>query len=116
MRFTAFATAAVIAAAAAGSALAAEATDVDYLRASRCEGLNASDKLAISNPAALESFMKEEGRSRVPYVRERADAERRKAMREARSESTERQARLQAELDGPCMELVAGGASAYATR
>lgn len=86
--------------AAAGSALAADrATDLDYLKASRCKGI--AEGVGSTDTAGLDAFLKTNGAGRVAYVSERASTEQDKAKRESRK--TERRDRLTAELNGPCM-------------
>ena len=85
--------------AAAGSAAAA--SDVDYLRASRCRGLAASGVAAVDT-AAMDAFLKTEGRTRTTFVMDRGKAEFDRAKREGKTDSAERKARLTAELNGPC--------------
>lgn len=86
--------------AAAGSAAAA-VSDVEFLRASRCRGL-ADSGLATVDTAAMDAFIKAEKRTRTAFVADRGKAEFDRAKREAKTENTERKARLTAELNGPC--------------
>jgi hypothetical protein len=99
-------TLAVIGLAASGAATAAErVSDLDYLRASRCKGLAAG--LGVSDAQALNEFVKAQGRTRAPYVVDRADSEFDRARREARSE--DRRARLTSELNVACANLIGAG-------
>lgn len=92
-----------VAFAAAGSAYAAtRASDLDYLKASRCKGIAAS--VGQIDTTGLDAFLKAESRSRGPMVMERAAAETERARREARA--TERRDRMTAELTGPCMAFM----------
>jgi hypothetical protein len=98
---------------AAGSAGAAErATDLDYLKASRCKGI--AEGVGSADAAGLDSYLKEQKRGRQSFVVERGDNEVAKARREARAE--DRRERLNAELSGACMAYVAGGDKAVAAR
>ena len=86
--------------AAAGSAAAA-VSEVDYLRANRCRGLAAAGVAAVDT-AAMDAFLKTEGRSRTTFVMDRGKAEFDRAKREGKTDNAERKARLTAELNGPC--------------
>jgi hypothetical protein len=85
---------------AAGSAAAA-VSDVDYLKANRCRGL-AEGGLASVDTAAMDAFIKNEQRTRSSFIADRGKVEYDKAKREAKTDSTDRKARLTAELTGPC--------------
>lgn len=85
----------------ASQAYAAGMSDVEYLKANRCRGLAEAD-LASVDVAAMDALLKTEGRNRSAYVAERGRTEMDKARREAKTENTERKARLTAELNGPC--------------
>jgi hypothetical protein len=89
------------AAAAAGAASAASGTDTDYLRASRCKGL-ASGALGQVDTAALDAYLKAEGRRRTTNVLDRGQEALDKAKREAARSNEARKAQLTAELNGPC--------------
>ena len=91
----------------AGSASAKETmTDLQYLKANRCEGL-ATTLSAVVDPAAITAFINADRGTRMPFIQERAANEFQRAKREARSE--DRNARLTAELTGPCQALMTGG-------
>ncbi|WP_411286512.1 hypothetical protein [Phenylobacterium sp.] len=107
MKFSALALAALAATSAfAGDRVTGDrVTGVDYLRANRCKGL--ATTLGSVDTAALDTFIKAEGRSRQSHVVDRGRAEMTKAAREARHE--ERRNRLAAELSGPCMAYIGGG-------
>lgn len=78
----------------AGSAVAADrATDVDYLRASRCRGIAAG---LSADTTALDAFLKAEGRTRDLFVHQRGDEE------QARGKRAERLPKVTEELNGPC--------------
>ncbi|WP_374575997.1 hypothetical protein [Phenylobacterium sp.] len=99
-------------AATSGAALAAgQVTDMDYLKASRCRGLDASGKLSPVDSKALDSYLKAAEPTRSVVVLQRAQIEETKAKREARYQDS--RDRLNAELTGPCMAYM--GASPAAT-
>lgn len=113
MRIAALAiTAASMIAATSGIALADAGTDLDYLKASRCRGLDESGKFSAVDSKALDAYVKGAERVRAGYILERARNEEAKAKREARYK--DRHERLEAELTGPCMAYM-GEASPTAT-
>lgn len=113
MRIAAIAfTAAGLVAATSGFALAGTATDMDFLKASRCRGLDESGKLTPVDSKALDAYVKSAERVRAGYILERARNEEAKAKREARFK--DRQERLNAELTGACMAYM-GDAPSTAT-
>src|SRR4051794_17161099 len=79
-------------ASAASFAAAAPATDVDYLKASRCRGIAVGLGAA---PSAITAYLKSAAAGRGSAILERADDEFARAKREARGDG---KARLQAEL------------------
>ena len=82
----------------AGSAVAAErATDVDYLRAARCRGIAAG---LSADTAALDAYLKTEGRTRDLFVHDRGDEEQARGKRDAKR--AERMPKVTEELNGPC--------------
>ena len=82
----------------AGSAVAAErATDLDYLRASRCRGLAAG---LAADTAGLDAYLKAEARSRDLFVVQRGSEEEARGKKEAKR--SERAAKSAEELNGPC--------------
>ena len=91
--------------AATGAFAASPATDVDYLKASRCKGIAVG--VGGVDTAQLDAFLKREGRVREPTILERAAAAQASAKREARN--TERQPKLTAELQGTCAVYMNGG-------
>ena len=85
---------------AAGSALAAaQVTDVDYIKASRCRGIAIS---AAADTADLDAWLKAASRSRDSSVLAKGANVQDAARREAKTTNPERKARLAAELSGPC--------------
>jgi len=95
----------VVAALTAGSAVAAEITDVEFLRANRCKGLATSIE-GVVDVAALNSFIKAERGARATYILDRGEEEFRRARKEARSQ--DRRDRLTEELKGPCTAYLSG--------
>ena len=83
-------------ASAASLAVAAPASDVDYLRASRCRGIAVG---LGADPSAINAYLKSALAGRSPAILDRADEEFARAKRESRGDGKER---LQAELAGPC--------------
>jgi len=95
----------------AGAAVAGgRATDIDYLRASRCKGLAMG--MGSTDTASLDQWLKAEGRSRIPAVIDRADAERSRGQREAHNMNLKD--KVSAELAGPCLAYL--GAKDVAAR
>lgn len=83
-------------ASAAGVAAAAPASDVDYLKASRCRGIAVGLGLDAS---AVDSYLKSAARGRTSAVLERGDQEFAKAKRQA---GTEAKTRLSTEFNAAC--------------
>lgn len=82
----------------AGSAVAAErATDLDYLRASRCRGLATG---LSADTSALDAYLKVEARTRDLFVVQRGSEEEARGKRDAKR--SERAAKSAEELNGPC--------------
>lgn len=97
---------------AAGSAMASEhLTDVDYLKANRCRGL--AEGLGVGDAAGLAALVKTEGRSRVETIYSRGQEEFARGKREASHQDAKE--RITAEVNGPCMALMGGGASSKQT-
>ena len=86
----------------AGGAVAGErVSDLDYLKASRCKGL-ASAQIGGLDAAALDAFIKEQGKVRSDYVIRKGKDEASRAQREGRKWQDDRKAKLVAEAEGPC--------------
>lgn len=100
MRTAALAIAAAATVAAWGTAASARITDVDFIQASRCHAI-ASAKGA-SDAEALKTVTKTEGRGRHATVKRMADDAASRAARDARSDSAQKQAKIDAELGGVC--------------
>ena len=82
----------------AGSAAAADrATDVDYLRASRCRGIAAG---LSADTSALDAFLKTEGRSRNEFIHQKGEEEQARGKRDAKR--SEDGGKAASELNGPC--------------
>ncbi|MDO8324391.1 MAG: hypothetical protein Q7T23_15800 [Phenylobacterium sp.] len=100
MRIATATLAAVAALMAAGSALAAaQVTDVDYIKASRCRGIAIS---AAADTADLDAWLKAASKSRSMSVMDKAAVAEDAGRREAKTTNAERKARLATELSGPC--------------
>ncbi|WP_340644219.1 hypothetical protein [Phenylobacterium sp.] len=85
---------------AAGSALAAaQVTDVDFIKASRCRGIATS---AAADTADLDAWLKTASKSRSTAVMDKAAVAEDAGRREAKTTNAERKARLATELGGPC--------------
>ena len=96
-------TAIVIAAAAItawGAPASARISDVDYIQASRCHAIAAADGGADAD--AFKAYLKVEGRGRHATVDRMAEEAAAKVKRQARSDSAEKRAQLEAELGGVC--------------
>lgn len=82
----------------AGSAVAAErASDLDYLRASRCRGLATG---LSADTSSLDAYLKVEARTRDLFVVQRGSEEEARGKRDAKR--SERAAKSAEELNGPC--------------
>lgn len=100
MRTAALAIAAAATLAAWGAPASARISDVDYIQASRCHAM--AQAKGGADAEALGSVTKAEGRGRHATVRRMADDAASKAAREARSDSAEKQSKVDAELGGVC--------------
>lgn len=115
MRISNLVFAAVVAASAAAPALAAErVSDAELVRASRCLGLTKAASLGAADPAALQAFIKTQGKSRDMLVQDRADAAERAARTEANRAKGAQKDALIAERDGACKALVETSSAAAA--
>ncbi|ENZ81571.1 hypothetical protein [Caulobacter vibrioides] len=77
-------------------------SDSEFLSANRCLGLAQSKDLGVVDATALIAKIKQEGRGRIGYVRDRADEMRSAALRDGRTRSETVRAKLTAERDGVC--------------
>lgn len=98
MKFAAIALAAAGLLTAGAASAADRASDLDYMKASRCKGLATG---LGADTAGIDAFLKEQGRSRTLIVADRGAEEMTKAKREAAKADTKD--RVSAELSGPCM-------------
>ena len=100
MRIAAITLAAAAALMTAGSALAAaQVTDVDFIKASRCRGIATS---AAADTADLDAWLKSASKTRSMAVMDKASVAEDAGRREAKTTNAERKARLANELSGPC--------------
>jgi len=86
-------------------------TDIDYLKANRCRGLAAG--LGVGDTASLDAMLKTEGRTRNAVILQRGEDEMTRGRREAAKADIKE--RLTAEVNGPCMAYVGGGAGSKAS-
>lgn len=110
MNITAIVLAASAFAAVGASANAADMSDMDYLRAARCHALASTDLVDVDT-AAIDKMLRDERYGRSSYVLERANSERSRAGRQARSAEGDERTRLLAEVNGPCQAWLGGAAS-----
>ena len=110
MKITAIVLAASAFAAVGASANAAELSDMDYLRATRCHALANTD-LASVDTADLDKMLRDQRYGRSSYVLERAQSERSRAGRQARGAEGDARERLLAEVNGPCQAWLSGAES-----
>ena len=83
----------------AGSALAADVTDVSFIQASRCRGIAS---VTAAGTTDLDSWLKAASRSRDSSVIAKAANAQDAGRREVKTTNAERKARLAVELSGPC--------------
>ena len=102
---------AVLSFGAAGAASASDRlNDMDYLRANRCLGLASAMNV---DTASLNAMLKTEARTRSEPILLRGQDELSRAKHDADRASYKE--RLTAELNGPCMAYLGGGAGSKAT-
>lgn len=97
MRLTPLMLAAVALLTAGSAAAASRATDVDYLKASRCRGIASG---LAADTTSFDAYLKTEGRSRDLFMVQRGVEEQARGKKDARR--TERAAKVTSELNGPC--------------
>lgn len=91
----------------AGAAAAADrATDVDYLRASRCRGIAAG---LGADTSGLDAFLKAQSRTRNDVIMTRGEEEAARAKKETRDANLKD--RLSGELAGACVAYAPAGKS-----
>ena len=110
MKITAIVLAASAFAAAGAAANAADLSDMDYLRATRCHALASTDLVDLDT-AAIDKMLQDQRYGRSSYVLERANSARSRAGRQARSAEGEERSRLLAEVNGPCQAWLSGAES-----
>jgi carbamoylphosphate synthase small subunit len=101
---------AAIAAAGFATAASAAVSDSDFIRASRCKGI--AEGLGV-DAADLTSFVRAEGRTRLPIITDQAAAAEKKARRDVAK--AEAKSRFETELSGVCAAY-AGAPKAVAAR
>ncbi|WP_372784305.1 hypothetical protein [Phenylobacterium sp.] len=102
---------AVLSLSTAGAAAASDKlNDMDYLKANRCLGLAAAMNV---DTTSLNAMLKTEGRSRSEPILLRGQDELARAKHDADRASYKE--RLTAELNGPCMAYLGGGAGSRET-
>jgi hypothetical protein len=98
-----------VAAACAGAAVAGDApvrlTDVQFIAANRCLGLESSKTFNSPDAEALRQLVKGQEGGRAPYISDRADQARDDGQREANLSGAAKDTRLAAERDGVCRQL-----------
>jgi hypothetical protein len=99
--------AAAFATLAAGTAASARMSDAQYLAANRCRALVAAPSLgAAADVGAVDRKLRDESRGRDPIIQDRAEQLREQAQQEASHPNDVVKARLQAERDGVCHDLL----------
>lgn len=98
-----------IAAACASAAVAVAAptriSDVQFIAANRCLGIETTKQLASPDADALRKLVKEQNWGRDTFIYDKADQAREEGHREASSSSADTVARASAERDGVCRAL-----------
>jgi hypothetical protein len=107
MRFftAALTIAAVCASAAAASAAPARISDVQYIAANRCLGIESAKNLGATDVDALRQLVKSQDWGREGFVQDKADQAREDGQREASRSGAENNLRLTGERDGVCRAL-----------
>ncbi len=95
-------------AASASAAAPARFTDLQFLRAARCEALITSPALGGGDGTAIKAVLKAQRQGRVDYIYDRADQTRDDAARQARHAGPDQKASLIAERDTVCRDLIGG--------
>jgi len=113
MRLVTASIAAALAAVVAPLAFAAPVhiTDVQFITANQCLGLMSSKSLGTTDAAAMQRFIHDQSYGRDPGVYDRADQVRDNAESDANRGGTDHRARLVAERDGVCRDLLGGATS-----
>ena len=108
MRFaiTTLTIAAACASAAVAVAAPARLSDVQFLAANRCVGIESAKAFAGSDADALRQLVKEQQWGRASFIYDKADQARDDGEREASRSGAENNVRLTSERDGVCRALV----------
>ena len=108
MRFVtaALTIAAVCASAAVATAGPARISDVQFIAANRCLGIESTKNLGTPDVDALRQLVKTQDWGRDDFVYDKADQAREDGQREASRNGAENNLRLAAERDGVCRSLV----------
>jgi hypothetical protein len=108
MRFVtaAFTIAAVCASSAVAVASPARLSDVQFIAANRCLGIESTKQFASPDADALRKLVKEQNWGRDSYIYDKADQSREDGERDASRAGSETNVRLTAERDGVCRALV----------
>jgi hypothetical protein len=100
----------VIAAACASAAVAVAApvrlSDVQFIAANRCLGIESTQQFATPDTDALRKLVKDQNWGRDGFIYDKADQARDDGQRDASRSGAENNVRLAAERDGVCRALV----------
>lgn len=116
MRFVtaAITIAAVCASAAAASAAPARISDVQFIAANRCLGIESTKALGTPDVDALRQLVKNQDWGRAAFIYDKADQAREDGQREASRSGAENNVRLTSERDSVCRALVSTTTAAAA--
>jgi hypothetical protein len=116
MRLVTASIAAALAAVVAPLAVAAPVhiNDIQFITANQCLGLMSSKALGTTDAAAMKHFIHDQSYGRDGSVYDRADQARDDAESDANRGGTDHRARLIAERDGVCHDLLRGATSTAA--
>ena len=116
MRFVtaAITIAAACASAAVASAAPARISDVQFIAANRCLGIESTKNLASPDVDALRQLVKSQDWGREAFVYDKADQAREDGQREASRNGAESNVRLTSERDGLCRSLLSTTTAAAA--
>jgi hypothetical protein len=117
--FAAAATILASAAVTAGAALASSShlTDAEYIAAARCQGLYQAKTLGPADASGINALIRNEGATREPMVRDRADSARDDARQQADHASALMKTQYASERDGSCQVWAKnGGGSVVGSR
>jgi hypothetical protein len=93
------------ASAAVASAAPAHLSDVQFIAANRCLGIESTKSLGAPDADALRQLVKAQDWGRDPFIYDKADQAREDGQREASRSGAENNLRLTAERDGICRAL-----------